>query len=118
MGSFEMEGEIRSSNNLLASAKVYQDMRIIAKRWMLLAKIAAIKIPMAWNFYWQSIDRFVDARAYIKGTDPMQPAEVMCIQSCVKDNDDWESDFPPTPTIGNVATTSSRHQRTKHEKVK
>ena len=32
IGSFEMEGEIRSSNNkLLASAKVYQDMSIIAK---------------------------------------------------------------------------------------
>ena len=32
VGSFEMEGEIRSSNNrLLASAKIYQDMSIIAK---------------------------------------------------------------------------------------
>ena len=33
VGSFEMEGEIRSSKNkLLASAKIYQDMSIIAKR--------------------------------------------------------------------------------------
>ena len=33
MGSFEMEGEIRSGDDkLLASAKIYQDMSIIAKR--------------------------------------------------------------------------------------
>ena len=105
VGSFEMEGEIRSSENkLLASAKIYQDMSIIAKRCNALPGDTSNQ-----DSFWpgvligSQIDRFVNARAYVKGSDPMRPARVMCTQECVDDEDDWESDFPPEPTIGDVA---------------
>ena len=104
VGSFEMEGEIISSENrLLASAKVYQDMSIIAKRCDALPGDTSSEDSI-WPgiLIGSQIDRFVNARAYIKGSDPMKPAVVMCGQECVEDGDDWESDFPPEPTIGDI----------------
>ena len=102
VGSFEMEGEIRSSENkLLASAKIYQDMSIIAKRCDALPGETSQEDSL-WPgiLIGSQIDRFVNARAYLKGSDPMRPAAVTCTQECVKDTDDWESEFPPKPTIG------------------
>jgi len=105
VGSFEMEGEIRSSDNkLLASAMIFQDMSIIAKRCNALPGDTSDQ-----DSFWpgvligSEIDRFVDARAYVKGSDPMRPARVMCTQECINDEDDWESEFPPSPTIGDIA---------------
>ena len=102
VGSFEMEGEIRSSKNkLLASAKIYQDMSIIAKRCDALPGETSQEDSL-WPgiLIGSQIDRFVNARAYLKGSDPMRPTAVTCTQECVKDADDWESEFPPKPTIG------------------
>ena len=105
VGSFEMEGEIRSSENnkLLASAKIYQDMSIIAKRCDALPGETDQEDSL-WPaiLIGSQIDRFVNARAYIKGSEPMRPARIMCTQECVKDAGDWESDFPPEPTIGDI----------------
>ena len=106
VGSFEMEGEIRSSDNkLLASAMIFQDMSIIAKRCNALPGDTSDQ-----DSFWpgvligSKIDRFVNARAYVKGSDPMRPARVMCTQECVNvEGEDWQSEFPPRPTIGNVA---------------
>ena len=105
VGSFEMEGEIRSSDNkLLASAMIFQDMSIIAKRCNALPGDTSDQ-----DSFWpgvligSEIDRFVNARAYVKGSDPMRPARVMCTQECLKKAKHWESDFPPGPTIGDVA---------------
>ena len=102
VGSFEVEGEIRSSKNkLLASAKIYQDMSIIAKRCDALPADTSHEDSL-WPgiLIGSQIDRFVNARAYLKGSDPMRPAGIMCTQECVKDAEDWESEFPPKPTIG------------------
>jgi hypothetical protein len=112
VGSFEVEGEIRSSdssgNKLLASAKIYQDMSIIAKACNALPGDTSDE-DMQWPgiLIGSQIDRFVNTRAYIKGSDPMEPANIMCMQECLpededKKDEDWESDFPPEPTIGNI----------------
>ena len=76
IGSFEMEGEIRSSNNnLLASAKVYQDMRIIAKRCDALPGEDSSNQNSQWPgiFIGNQIDRFVDAKHTLK-------AQIRCNQ--------------------------------------
>ena len=109
VGSFEMEGEIRSSENkLLASAKIYQDMSIIAKRCDALPGETSQEDSL-WPgiLIGSQIDRFVDARAYIKGSDPLRPAGFMCAQECLptealKRATKWQSDFPPEPTIGDI----------------
>ena len=104
VGSFEMEGEIRSSNNkLLASAKVYQDMSIIAKACDALPGDTSDQDSLWPGILVNSeIDRYFNARAYIKGSDPMQPAKVLCLQSPCHDKDDWSSNFPPEATIGDI----------------
>ena len=104
-----MEGEIRSSENkLLASAKIYQDMNIIAKRCDALPEDTSDQDSI-WPgiLIGSSINRFVRSRAHIQGSDPMRPAEVMCIQECLPINEaeraaKWQSEFPPAPTIGDV----------------
>ena len=75
-----MEGEIRSSENkLLASAKIYQDMSIIAKRCDALPGDTSDQDSI-WPgvLIGSEIDRFVNARAYLKGSDPMRPAAKSC----------------------------------------
>ena len=109
VGSFEMEGEIRSNENkLLASAKIYQDMSIIAKRCDALPDDTTDQDSI-WPgiLIGTQINRFVRSRAYIQGSDPMRPAEVMCTQECLPIDEDaraekWQSEFPSAPTIGDV----------------
>ena len=107
VGSFEMEGEIRSSSNkLLAYAKIYQDMSIIAKPCNALpGETGDQKKLWPGILIDNKIERFVNTRAYIKGSDPMKPAIVMCTQEC---KGVWESDFPPEPTIGDVEKPKAR----------
>ena len=109
VGSFEMAGEIRSSKNkLLASAKVYQDMSIIAKRCNALPGDTSHEDSL-WPgvLIGSQIDRFVDARVYLKGSDPMRPAEVMCTRECLPADEEkrakkWQSDYPPGPVVGDI----------------
>ena len=106
VGSFEVEGEIRSSdsrgNKLLASAKIYQDMSIIAK--------ACNALPGDTNnqssiwpgiFLLSEIKNFRGGKAIMKGSDPQEAAEIICKEAdCVSGI--WESDYPPEPTVGDI----------------
>ncbi len=86
VGSFEMEGEIRSSDNkLLASAKIYQDMSIIAK--------ACNALPGDTNgqdsiwpgiFVLSKIQNFRGGKAVMKDSEPQEAAEIICTEAdCV-----------------------------------
>ena len=99
-----MEGEIRSGKNkLLASAKIYQDMTIIAKACDALPGDAG-EHDSLWPgiLVNEKIDRYFNARAYIKGSDPMQAATILCLKSPCHDKSDWSSIFPPEATIGDM----------------
>ena len=104
VGSFEMEGEIRSGKNkLLASAKIYQDMTIIAKACDALPGDAG-EHDSLWPgiLVNEKIDRYFNARAYIKGSDPMKAATILCLKSPCHNKSDWSSIFPPEATIGDM----------------
>ena len=100
-GTFEVTGEIRSSNNkLLASAKVYQDMSILTKGCDELPGDTANQEGI-WPaiFIDSEIRRYANTRAIMKGTDPAVPAKVMCKKGC--DQGPWK-DTPNELSIGNV----------------
>ena len=103
-GSFEMEGEIRSSDNkLLASAKVYQDMSIIAKACDALPGDTSDQDSIWPGIYVQSqISDYEGAETIVKGSNPKKAAEILCASDdCVTySNRSWSSDFPPSPTAG------------------
>ena len=104
IGSFEMEGEIRSSGNkLLASAKIYQDMSIIAKACDALPGDTSNQDSI-WPaiFVDNMIRRYAYVRAIVKGSEPEEPATVLCVKAnCnIKDKKKssiWKSEFPPWP---------------------
>ena len=103
IGSFEMEGEIRSSNNrLLASAKIYQNMSIIAK--------GCDALPGDNNnqgtiwpgiFVKSQIKNYRNSVAVMSDTDPREAAEIICAKANCQSGI-WNSDYPEEPTIGNI----------------
>ena len=107
VGSFEMEGEIRSSENkLLASAKIYQDMSIIAKRCDALPGETNDENSL-WPgiFIKSTIQNFRSSKAIMKDTDPEKLAEIICATDCVSGK--WNSDNPK-PTIGDIELPKSQ----------
>ena len=103
VGSFEMEGEIRSSNNkLLASAKIYQDMSIIAKGCDALPGDTSDQETLWPGIFVQSrIQNYRGAKSLMKGSEPEEAAEIICTEAdCVSGK--WESDYPPEPTVGDI----------------
>ena len=113
VGSFEMEGEIRSSNNdLLASAKVYQSMSIIAKGCDELPGETDETNSIWPGIYVNShIHRYQGAEAIIKGSSPRKAAEILCASvDCVTNSlaADWSSDFPRTPKAGDFQMPNSQ----------
>ena len=103
IGSFEMEGEVRSSSNkLLASAKVYQDMSIIAKACDALPGDTTNQDSLWPGIFVQSrIQNYREGQAIMKGSDPPEAAEILCTESdCVSGK--WDSDYPPEPSIGDI----------------
>ena len=99
-GSFEMEGEIRSSdNNLLASAKIYQDMSIIAKACDSLPGDNSEQESIWTGIYVSNrISRYNNVRALVKGTDPEEAATILCgEENCGARSRAWDSEFPPWP---------------------
>ena len=104
VGSFEMEGEIRSSKNkLLASAKIYQDMSIIAKTCDALPGDTSNQDTIWPGIYANSkISDYNGAEAVIKGSNPKKAAEILCASDeCVTaSSSSWSSEFPPSPKAG------------------
>ena len=103
VGSFEMEGEIRSSNNkLLASAKIYQDMSIIAKACDALPGDTSDQDSLWPGIFVQSrIQNYRGAKSLMKGSEPEEAAEIICTEAdCASGK--WDSDYPPEPTIGDI----------------
>ena len=103
IGSFEMEGEIRSSNNrLLASAKVYQDMSIIAKGCDELPGDNNNQGPIWPGIYVLSeIQNYRNSRSILMDTDPPEAAEIICREdNCVVGA--WGSTYPTGPSFGNI----------------
>ena len=100
IGSFEMEGEIRSSENkLLASAKIYQDMSIIAKACDALPGDTSNQDSI-WPgiFVDNKIRRYTHVRTIVKDSEPEEPAKVLCAkENCKAKSTAWVSDFPPWP---------------------
>ncbi len=98
-GSFEMEGEIRSSeNNLLASAKIYQDISIIAKACDSLPGDNSQQDSIWPGIYVDNtIRRYHDVRAIVKDTDPEEAATILCTEVNCGRRTAWESQFPPWP---------------------
>ena len=108
VGSFEMEGEIRSSENnkLLASAKIYQDMSIIAKRCNALPGETNDENSLWPGIFIKSmIQNFRSSKAIMKDTDPEKLAEIICATECV--SGEWNSDNPK-PTIGDIELPKSQ----------
>ena len=106
IGSFEMEGEIRSSNNkLLASAKVYQDMSIIAKACDALPGDTSDQGSLWPGIYVQSsIEDYQGAETIWKGSNPRESTEIICavdVDDCRKESE-WTSEFPPRPKTGDI----------------
>ena len=103
VGSFEMEGEIRSSDNkLLASAKIYQDMSIIAKACDALPGDTSDQDSLWPGIFVQSrIQNYRGAKSLMKGSEPEEAAEIICTEAdCASGK--WDSDYPPEPTIGDI----------------
>ena len=103
VGSFEMEGEIRSSNDkLLASAKIYQDMSIIAKRCDALLGDTSDENSLWPGIYiLDKIKNYRGAKALIKDSEPEEAATIICAESdCVSGK--WDSNYPPEPTFGDI----------------
>ncbi len=107
VGSFEMEGEIRSSENkLLASAKIYQDMSIIAKRCDALPGDTSNEDSLWPGIFINSeIENFRSSKAIMKDTEPQKAAEIICAVDCVSGK--WDSDTPK-PTIGDIELPKSQ----------
>ena len=103
VGSFEMEGEIISSNNnVLASAKVYQDMSIIAKGCDELPGDNNNQGPIWPGIFVQNqIHNYRNSRSIMKDTDPPEAAEIICREAdCVSGA--WDSTYPASPSTGNI----------------
>ena len=103
VGSFEMAGEIRSSGNrLLASAKIYQDMSIIAKRCGALPGDTSDENSLWPGIYiLDKIENYRGAKALIKGSEPEEAATIICAESnCVSGI--WDSNYPPSPAFGDI----------------
>ena len=103
IGSFEMEGEIRSSNNrLLASAKIYQDMSIIAKGCDALPGDNNNQDTIWPGIFVQSqIKNYRNSVAIMNNTDPREAAEIICANADCQSGR-WDSDYPEEPTIGDI----------------
>ncbi|QNI62132.1 hypothetical protein [Synechococcus sp. TAK9802] len=103
IGSFEMEGEIRSSNNrLLASAKIYQDMSIIAKGCDALPGDNNNQDTIWPGIFVQSqIKNYRNSVAIMNNTDPREAAEIICANADCQSGI-WDSDYPEEPTIGDI----------------
>ena len=100
VGSFEMEGEIRSSENtLLASAKIYQDMSIIAKSCNALPGENSNQDSIWPGIYiGNRISRYENVRAIVQGSEPEEAAKILCTQENCRSNESaWTSEFPPWP---------------------
>ena len=109
IGSFEMEGEVRSSSNkLLASAKVYQDMSIIAKACDALPGDTSDQDSLWPGIYMQSqIMDYRGAETFIKDSDPKKAAEIICaVDGCEKSG--WTSNFPPEPKTADIEMPKSQ----------
>ena len=102
-GSFEMEGEIRSSNNrLMASAKIYQDMSIIAKGCDALPGDNNDQGTIWPGIFVQSqIKNYRNSVAVMENTDPREAAKIICANANCQSGR-WNSDYPEEPTIGDI----------------
>ena len=107
VGSFEMEGELRSSENkLLASAKVYQDMSIITKRCDELPGENTDEDSIWPGIYIDNkLRRYKNVRSIVKGTEPEKAARILCgrancgmkPRSGGRPPSGWSSEYPPWP---------------------
>ena len=117
VGSFEMEGEIRSSKNkLLASAKIYQDMSIIAKRCDALPGETSQEDSLWPGIYiLGKIKNYRGAKALVKGSEPEEAAKIICKEAdCASGK--WNSDYPPEPTIGDIELPETQKAPLKNKK--